>query len=54
MGPLRYLLAVAIVSVLFGLGLDKLYLLIDIEPRAIIGEAGELLPFWLKIGSAGV
>lgn len=52
MGTLRYLLVVAIVSVLFGLGLDKLYQLIDIEPRAVIGEARELLPYWLKIGSA--
>ena len=52
MGTLRYLLVVAIVSVLFGLGLDKLYQLIDIEPRAVIGEARELLPFWLKLGSA--
>jgi hypothetical protein len=52
MGTLRYLLVVAIVSVLFGLGLDKLYPLLGIEPRAVIGEARELLPVWLKIGSA--
>ncbi len=52
MGTLRYLLVVAIVSVLFGLGLDKLYPLLGIEPRAVIGEARELVPVWLKIGSA--
>ncbi|MBE0585491.1 MAG: permease [Desulfofustis sp.] len=52
MGTLRYLLVVAIVSVLFGLGLDKFYELLAIEPRAVIGEARELLPLGVKIGSA--
>lgn len=53
LGTIRYLLVVATVSVLFGLGLDTFYTLAGIEPRAAIGEVRDLAPHWLKLGGAG-
>ncbi len=51
-GTMRYLLVIATVSVLFGLGLDGLYHYLAIEPRVVISEVRELLPYWLKLSSA--
>ncbi len=51
-GTLRYLVVVATVSVLFGLGVDLLYTGLRIEPRAVIGEAAELVPDGVKVVSA--
>ncbi len=51
-GTMRYLLVIATVSVLFGLGLDRLYHYLAIEPRAVISEVRELVPYWLKLSSA--
>ncbi|PID76595.1 MAG: hypothetical protein CSB24_05760 [Deltaproteobacteria bacterium] len=48
----RYLLVLSLVAVFFGLGMDFAYDLLNIKPRAIIGEAGELVPFWLKLSGA--
>ncbi len=44
----RYLLSIAVVSVLCGLGVDKLYSLLNISPQAVIGQAAEITPLWLK------
>ena len=52
MGTIRYLLVIAVVSILFGLGLDSLYQFLDIEARAVISEVRETMPFWLKLTSA--
>ncbi|MCL7486585.1 MAG: SO_0444 family Cu/Zn efflux transporter [Desulfobulbaceae bacterium] len=49
-----YLVSIAIVSVLFGLGLDKVYELTGLSARATIGTATEIVPLWLKTGSAAV
>ena len=52
MGTIRYLLVIAVVSILFGLGLDSLYQFLDIEARAVISEVRETMPYWLKLSSA--
>ncbi len=52
MGTLRYLVVIGVVSVLFGLGLDGVYHYLNIEPRAVISEVRETIPYWLKLSSA--
>jgi hypothetical protein len=52
MGTIRYLFVIAVVSILFGLGLDILYHHLDIEARAVISEVREIMPYWLKLSSA--
>ena len=52
MGTVRYLIVIAVVSIMFGLGLDGVYHYLDIEARAIISEVRETIPYWLKLGSA--
>ena len=52
MGTLRYLGVIALVSILFGLGLDELYQYLAIEPKVIIQEAREFMPYSVKMGSA--
>lgn len=49
---LRYLVVLSAGAVLFGLGVDQLYAVLDISPRAIIGEAAEIIPEPVRIGSA--
>ncbi len=51
-GTVRYLLVIALSSVLFGLGVDWLYRFLAIEPRAVIAEARETMPFAIKLASA--
>jgi len=43
-----YLVSIAVVSVLFGLGLDKVYELAGLSAQATIGIATEIFPVWLK------
>lgn len=52
MGTIRYLIVIAVVSIMFGLGLDGVYHYLDIEARAVISEMRETIPYWLKLGSA--
>ena len=52
MGTVRYLIVIAVVSIMFGLGLGGVYHYLDIEARAIISEVRETIPYWLKLGSA--
>ena len=52
MGTLRYLLVIAVVSVLFGLGLDGFYSVFAIVPMAVVADTHELMPYWLKLSSA--
>jgi uncharacterized membrane protein YraQ (UPF0718 family) len=49
---LIYLGGIAICSVLAGLCVDLVYTGLGIEPRAVIGQAGELVPEWAKLGGA--
>lgn len=51
-GTVRYLAVIACSSVLFGLGVDWLYQFLAIEPRAIMAEARETMPFTIKLVSA--
>ncbi len=48
----RYLIILAISAVLFGLGLDSLYRLLGLSPRATIGGAAELIPEPAQVGAA--
>ncbi len=43
-----YLVSIAVVSVLFGLGLDRLYEFTGISAQATMGAATEIVPVWLK------
>ncbi len=52
MGTIRYLSVIAVVSILFGLGLDGVYHYLNIEARAVIEEVRETIPYWLKLSSA--
>jgi hypothetical protein len=53
-GVARYLTVLSVMAVLFGLGVDYLYRLLNISPLAILGEAGEIVPYGLKLGGAVV
>lgn len=48
---LRYLAVVSVTAVLFGLALDQLYAFLNISPKAIIGEASEIIPHSAKVGA---
>jgi hypothetical protein len=43
-----YLGAIALFSLLFGLLVDSLYPLLGWSPRAVMGQAGELIPGWAQ------
>jgi len=45
-----YLSVIAVVSVFCGLALDSFYAASGISPQAVMGQAGEILPMWLKTG----
>lgn len=47
-----YLAVIASVSVLAGLTLDQVYGLAGISPQAAIGQAGEIIPWWLQLAGA--
>ncbi len=47
-----YLASISVMAVLCGLALDWLYGALGIDPKAIIGQAGELVPLWLKWAGA--
>lgn len=49
-----YLASIAVVSVLFGLGLDQVYAFAGISAQATVGTATEIIPLWLKNISAAV
>ncbi len=48
---LLYLIVLSVCAVLFGLGIDVLYNMAGISPRAIIGEASELVPDTVKLAA---
>ena len=47
-----YLVTIACVAVLFGLGLDQFYLYFELSPGAMMGSASEVMPEWIKITGA--
>lgn len=49
-----YLLILSVSAVMFGLGTDALYQMLSISPKAIIGEAAEVVPQGVKLVSAVV
>jgi len=49
-----YLGAIAVFSLLFGLLADSLYPLLGLSPRAIMGQAGELIPGWAQGAGAAL
>lgn len=49
---IRYLTVLAFMAVLFGLTVDHIYRLLDISPLAIIGGAGELVPYGIKVAAS--
>ncbi len=50
-GTVRYLVVIAVSSILFGLGVDWLYQFLSIEPRAVIQEARETMPDTVKLSA---
>lgn len=53
-GTIRYLLVLSVAALAFGLGVDHLYHMLDISPKAVIGEAAELIPQPLKYVGAAI
>lgn len=49
-----YLVCIAVVSVLCGLALDAVYLYLGVSAKAVVGTAGEIMPFWVQAVSAAV
>jgi len=49
-----YLAAIVVCSFAMGLLVDFLYVTFQIQPMAVAGQAAELLPEWIKFGSAFV
>lgn len=49
-----YLAAIVVCSFAMGLLVDFLYVTFQIQPLAVAGQAAELLPEWIKLGSAFV
>jgi uncharacterized membrane protein YraQ (UPF0718 family) len=43
-----YLLAIAVLTVIFGLITDQVYTAFDLSAQATVGQASEIIPFWLQ------
>jgi uncharacterized membrane protein YraQ (UPF0718 family) len=46
---IRYLIVLSLFALLFGLLVDQIYIMSGIVPRAVLGEASNLIPFSLKL-----
>lgn len=44
-----YLISISIISVLCGLVLDQVYSVLGISAQVTVGQATEILPYWLKV-----
>lgn len=44
----RYLSVLSVAAIVFGLAVDQFYTALGISPQAVIGEAAEIVPLWLK------
>jgi len=49
-----YLSTIAVFSILFGLAVDNFYLYMEISPRAVVGQAAEVVPLWLQLAGTTV
>jgi len=49
-----YLFTLAVAAVIFGLAVDGLYASLNLSPQALLGQAGEIIPDWVKLGGAFV
>ena len=47
-----YFVSIAVCTVICGLLLDQIYLFLGIRADAVMGQATELVPFWLKLTGA--
>ncbi|WP_246804124.1 hypothetical protein [Desulfosarcina cetonica] len=47
-----YLTSIAVCAVAFGLLVDQIYNTLGISPQAVLGQAGETLPFGLELVAA--
>ena len=47
-----YLTVISLSAVIFGLVLDQVYTILGISARAIAGQATEVIPPWVQVGSA--
>lgn len=47
-----YLLTIALFAVLFGLAIDQLYSMLNLDVRAITGKAAEIIPYGIQLLSA--
>lgn len=48
---IRYLVVLSLFALLFGLLVDQIYIMSGIVPRAVIGEASNLIPLGLKLSA---
>jgi len=46
-----YLISISIVSVLCGLALDQVYFVLGVSAQVTVGQATEIIPYWLKLTS---
>ncbi|MDH3329229.1 MAG: SO_0444 family Cu/Zn efflux transporter [Desulfobulbaceae bacterium] len=46
-----YLVSISVVSVLCGLALDAVYAALALSPQAVMGQATEIIPVWMKTGA---
>jgi len=49
-----YLFTLAVSAVVFGLAADSLYASFNLSPQALLGQAGEIIPDWVKLAGAFV
>ena len=47
-----YLATIAALSVAFGLAVDQVYAAFSLTPQALVGQAAEIVPEWMKWGGA--
>ena len=47
-----YLATIAISTVLFGLAVDQFYLFFGLSPKALVGQAAEVVPVWGQVAGA--
>jgi len=47
-----YLSMISLCSLAMGFLVDQLYILTQINPQAVVGQAGEIFPDWIQLGAA--
>jgi uncharacterized protein len=47
----RYLFILSVAAIAFGLGVDYLYTFLGISPKAVLGSAGEVVPYPVKLAA---